>query len=188
MSLKFTMPLSSCMQDIVGARFHCAVCPSVDICSNCESAGLPGNLHEADGGHSSSHIMIKIPFPLSSEELQIASRKVKQLWDRDAPNLNTPPRSRRDSLTSSYARTVMAASGSSLDLKTIVGHSGSDDHGVRCSNCSVVCFHLRFPNDFIVNVNALLAHLWYSLPMRHVHLKAKTLQLGKGSEYCSPYV
>lgn len=129
---------SSCMQDIVGARFHCAVCPSVDICSNCESAGLPGNLDEADGGHSSSHIMIKIPYPLSSEELQVASRRVKQLWDRDAQNLDTPPRSRRDSLTSSYARTVMAASGSSLDVGTVVGHGNYEDHGLRCGNCAVV--------------------------------------------------
>ena len=49
----------SCLQDIVGARFHCVVCDSVDICSNCESAGLPGNLDSSDGGHDSSHIMIK---------------------------------------------------------------------------------------------------------------------------------
>jgi len=48
------------MQDIVGARFHCAICDAVDICSNCESAGLPGNLDSADGGHSSSHIVIKV--------------------------------------------------------------------------------------------------------------------------------
>ena len=50
----------SCLQDIVGARFHCVVCDSVDICSNCESAGLPGNLDSSDGGHDSSHIMIKV--------------------------------------------------------------------------------------------------------------------------------
>ena len=48
------------MQDIVGARFHCVFCDNVDICSNCESAGLPGNLDSTDGGHSSSHIMIKV--------------------------------------------------------------------------------------------------------------------------------
>lgn len=54
------MVLRSCMQDIVGARFHCVFCENVDICSNCESAGLPGNLDAADGGHSSSHIMIKV--------------------------------------------------------------------------------------------------------------------------------
>ncbi|KAK7685725.1 hypothetical protein QCA50_011070 [Cerrena zonata] len=134
-----------CMQDIIGARFHCAVCPAIDICSNCESAGLPGNLDEADGGHSSSHIMIKIPYPLSSEELQVATRRVKQLWDRDAPTLDTPPRSRRDSLTSSYARTVMAGSGSSLDLGgTVVGHGTSEDHGLRCSHCSVVIRGVRY--------------------------------------------
>ena len=49
----------SCLLDIVGARFHCAICDLVDICSNCESAGLPGNLDSADGGHNSSHILIK---------------------------------------------------------------------------------------------------------------------------------
>lgn len=48
------------MLDIVGARFHCAICDSVDICANCESAGLPGNLDSADGGHNSSHILIKV--------------------------------------------------------------------------------------------------------------------------------
>jgi hypothetical protein len=56
------MHLYSCLMDIVGARFHCAECDSIDICSNCESAGLPGNLDSADGGHSSSHIMIKVSY------------------------------------------------------------------------------------------------------------------------------
>ena len=32
----------------------------MDICANCESAGLPGNLDSADGGHNSSHILIKV--------------------------------------------------------------------------------------------------------------------------------
>jgi hypothetical protein len=50
------------MRDIVGARFHCAVCDSIDICSRCESAGLPGNLDSSDVGHNSSHIMIKVLF------------------------------------------------------------------------------------------------------------------------------
>ncbi|KAG8775421.1 hypothetical protein FRC12_001500, partial [Ceratobasidium sp. 428] len=47
---------SHCLQTIIGARFHCAVCPSVDICANCESAGLA----PPDGDHDSSHIMIKV--------------------------------------------------------------------------------------------------------------------------------
>ncbi|KAG8872884.1 hypothetical protein FRB97_007265 [Tulasnella sp. 331] len=56
----------NCGMDIVGARFHCAVCKSVDICQNCESAGLPGNLTNTDGGHDSSHIMIKARIGSSS--------------------------------------------------------------------------------------------------------------------------
>ncbi|TFK26189.1 hypothetical protein FA15DRAFT_637969 [Coprinopsis marcescibilis] len=48
-----------CLLPIVGARFHCAICDSVDICSNCEAAGLPGNLDSIDGGHNSAHILIK---------------------------------------------------------------------------------------------------------------------------------
>lgn len=54
------MNIHSCLMDIVGARFHCAICESVDICSNCEAAGLPGNLDADEGGHNSSHIMIKV--------------------------------------------------------------------------------------------------------------------------------
>ena len=58
--LTLILPWTSCLRNIVGARFHCAICDSVDICSNCESAGLPGNLDSADGGHNSSHILIKV--------------------------------------------------------------------------------------------------------------------------------
>ena len=60
LSFRIDVHFYSCIQDIVGARFHCVVCDSVDICSNCESAGLPGNLNSSDGGHDSSHIMIKV--------------------------------------------------------------------------------------------------------------------------------
>ena len=56
----FLVSYNSCLLDIVGARFHCAICDSVDICSHCESAGLPGNLDSSDGGHNSSHILIKV--------------------------------------------------------------------------------------------------------------------------------
>lgn len=50
----------SCRLEIVGARFHCVECESVDICSNCDSNGLPGNIDSADGGHHSSHLLIKV--------------------------------------------------------------------------------------------------------------------------------
>jgi hypothetical protein len=69
----------SCMLEIVGARFHCAICEDVDICSNCESAGLPGDLESADGGHSSKHIMIKVcSFSLSCGSATILELTVSQ--------------------------------------------------------------------------------------------------------------
>lgn len=50
----------SCRLDIFGVRFHCAICESVDVCQDCESVGLPGNLKAiTDEGHNSSHIMMK---------------------------------------------------------------------------------------------------------------------------------
>jgi hypothetical protein len=79
-----------CMLEIVGARYHCAICESVDICSNCDAAGLPGNLDSSDDhAHNSSHIMIKIPYPLAPTEVQTASRRAVRLWTgRDAANVN----------------------------------------------------------------------------------------------------
>lgn len=47
----------SCLQDIVGPRFHCAVCPSWDLCIQCEGIHMAGG----DGsGHLSDHIMMKV--------------------------------------------------------------------------------------------------------------------------------
>ncbi|KAL4245861.1 hypothetical protein ABKN59_008801 [Abortiporus biennis] len=131
-----------CMLDIVGARFHCAICASVDICSNCESAGLPGNLDSDDGGHNSSHIMIKIPYPLPSDELQIASSKAKQLWDRDAPNVEgSQSRPRRDSMISSYARTVMGPADS---RETSSMNGDMENHGIKCDECNKPIIGVRF--------------------------------------------
>ena len=60
----------SCLQRIVGALYHCVTCDSwgesVNICSNCESAGLPGNLEASDKGHSLGHILIKVKYYLLS--------------------------------------------------------------------------------------------------------------------------
>ncbi|KAI0306090.1 hypothetical protein B0F90DRAFT_1695962, partial [Multifurca ochricompacta] len=66
----------NCQQDIVGACFRCVDCTTADvnICSNCETAGLPGNIDAPDGGHRSSHIMLKIPAPLKGDEVQYISR------------------------------------------------------------------------------------------------------------------
>ncbi|PPQ62874.1 hypothetical protein CVT24_006272 [Panaeolus cyanescens] len=119
-----------CLLDIVGARFHCAICDTVDICSNCESAGLPGNLDSDDGGHNSSHILIKIPYPLETTELQNASRRALSLWQgRDAANVGfTFPKTKANSEISSYAHTLI---GSSMRNHNQI----HEDHHVFCNGC-----------------------------------------------------
>ncbi|KZT07269.1 uncharacterized protein LAESUDRAFT_743006 [Laetiporus sulphureus 93-53] len=143
-----------CMQDIVGARFHCAICDSVDICSNCESAGLPGNLDSSDGGHNSSHIMIKIPYPLPTAELQSASQRAKSLWSgRDAAT-GQRVKSRRNSLMSAYDRTVIGtgcrSGGSSLDNASMAPET--EDHGVRCDACDKRIIGVRYQCATCVSV------------------------------------
>ncbi|KAF7370358.1 hypothetical protein MSAN_00667200 [Mycena sanguinolenta] len=105
-----------CMLDIVGARFHCAICDSVDICANCESAGLPGNLDSADGGHTSSHILIKIPYPLGDRRGRDAASVGHQMQKP----------SKAGSVISSYARTVI---GSGPRLPP------DEDHHIFCHGC-----------------------------------------------------
>ncbi|KAJ7734533.1 hypothetical protein B0H14DRAFT_2995705 [Mycena olivaceomarginata] len=121
-----------CLLDIVGARFHCAICDSIDICANCESAGLPGNLDSADGGHNSSHILIKIPYPLETDEVQTASR--------DAASVGHQPQkpSKASSVVSSYARTVIESRlPPDEDHRTFCHGCGNNIVGVRyqCANC-----------------------------------------------------
>jgi len=132
------------MRAIIGARFHCAICVSVDICSNCESAGLPGNLTaEEDGGHDSSHIMIKIPFPVDSAKVEIVSRRAIQRWtDRDAPSLghggeDQPSRRRSGSVESDRATAL------------ITGREGGRNnersaHGLNCRACGNSIVGVRY--------------------------------------------
>ncbi|KAF9561215.1 hypothetical protein CPC08DRAFT_801895 [Agrocybe pediades] len=129
-----------CLLDIVGARFHCAICDAVDICSNCESAGLPGNLDSADGGHNSSHILIKIPYPLETAELQNASRRALHLWTgRDAASVGFKPlMSKAESEISSYAQT-MIVSGSRNGLQY-----PPDTHRLFCNNCGDLIIGVRY--------------------------------------------
>ncbi|KAF9525381.1 hypothetical protein CPB83DRAFT_859742 [Crepidotus variabilis] len=125
-----------CLLDIVGARFHCAICPAIDICSNCESAGLPGNLDSADGGHISSHILIKIPYPLENTELKNASRRALHLWTgRDAANVafgNSGPKA--GSEISSYAQTMIG----------IAQDRSSEDHRLWCNCCGQPIIGVRY--------------------------------------------
>ncbi|KAG9312852.1 hypothetical protein JVU11DRAFT_6283 [Chiua virens] len=129
-----------CLQDILGARFHCAVCDSVDICSNCESVGLPGNLDSSEGGHLSSHIMIKIPYPLETTQVQTASRRAMFLWTgRDAAQVLTASHSRPSSVYSSYAKTVV---GSRMQLAT--QDEPPEDHHIICDGCHETIFGTRY--------------------------------------------
>ncbi|KAG0699912.1 hypothetical protein DFH29DRAFT_808256 [Suillus ampliporus] len=129
-----------CLQDILGARFHCAICDSVDICSNCESAGLPGNLDSSDGGHISSHIMIKIPYPLETTEVQTASRRAIHLWTgRDAAHVLTASHSQPDSVYSSYAQTVVGSRHGQSGL-----NGESLNHHLFCKGCNQTIFGTRY--------------------------------------------
>ncbi|KAH0836543.1 hypothetical protein J3R83DRAFT_8216 [Lanmaoa asiatica] len=133
-----------CLQDILGARFHCAICDSVDICANCESAGLPGNLDSSDGGHLSSHIMIKIPYPLETQEVQTASRRAIHLWTgRDAAHVLTATHSKPSSVYSSYAQTVV---GSRMHL--VAQDDPPEDHRIICDGCHEVRARTRISLQF----------------------------------------
>ncbi|KAF7309003.1 hypothetical protein MKEN_01101200 [Mycena kentingensis (nom. inval.)] len=132
-----------CKQDIVGARFHCVVCDNVDICANCESAGLPGNLESSEGGHTSSHISIKIPYPLETDEVEMASRRANNLWKgRDAASVGLLPPvvPKANSVISGYARTVISTGTRpppDMDHHTYCTGCGQNIVGVRyqCANC-----------------------------------------------------
>ncbi|KAF7373269.1 Kinase-like protein [Mycena sanguinolenta] len=107
------------------------------------TAGLPGNPDSADGGHTSSHMLIKIPYPLETDEVQIASRRGIHLWQgRDAASVGHQPQkpSKAGSVISSYARTVIG-SGPRLppdeDHHIICHGCGNNIVGTRyqCANC-----------------------------------------------------
>jgi hypothetical protein len=145
------------MLEIVGARFHCAICENVDICFNCESAGLPGDLDSADGGHSSKHIMIKvrvshrewaaltwlvqIPVPLETNKVESLSRQTVHLWTgRDAPHLgdDTLRAHERNGSVHSNVRTVVAPRSAPPSLSRAVVDGETDSHQMICDNCEEV--------------------------------------------------
>ncbi|THH16959.1 hypothetical protein EW146_g3752 [Bondarzewia mesenterica] len=126
-----------CMQDVVGARFRCIDCTNteVDICSNCEAAGLPGNLDSADGGHISSHVMLKvIPMPLNTAEVLSVSRRAHRLRNsRDRVDIpGSIARSSPGSVSSSFARTVLREN---LEL---------EDHLIFCDCCGQSIIGVRY--------------------------------------------
>jgi len=140
----------SCQQDIVasGARFRCVDCTviDIDICSNCETAGLPGNLDAYDGGHHSKHIMLKIPMPLDMNEVQRVSQRAHGLRhgrDRaDLRGISPLTRSSPSSISSVSLGTVMypnegAAEGEDYVHLQVCNSCGEPIVGIRyqCLNC-----------------------------------------------------
>ncbi|TFY72282.1 hypothetical protein EVG20_g714 [Dentipellis fragilis] len=126
-----------CMQDIIGARFRCIDCSSVDICSNCESAGLPGDLHTSEGGHDSSHVMLKIPRPLPVTEVETLSRHARNLQNGGDGLSSSLLRSSPGSASSSFAKTIINGEGDSMDHLTLCNSCGESIIGVRyqCLSC-----------------------------------------------------
>ncbi|KAG8986572.1 hypothetical protein FRB93_005234 [Tulasnella sp. JGI-2019a] len=111
---------SNCGLDILGARFQCAICKSVDICRFCDSVGLPDKLPNVNEDHDSSHIMIKIPYPLDA---RVASRRARVVWSE--PDLT-------------------------IDATTIASeHTRGDrtnplDHLMECSGCNRQIMGVRY--------------------------------------------
>ncbi|KAH8984040.1 hypothetical protein EDB92DRAFT_1951101 [Lactarius akahatsu] len=134
----------NCQQDIVGARFRCVDCTNIniDICSNCETAGLPGNLDPSNGGHSSSHIMLKIPVPLSTHEAQNVSRRAHGLrHGRDltdlrgvSPLMHSSP----GSISSLSTNTLSYGNESRTDRE------GDDVHPQICNACDEPMIGVRY--------------------------------------------
>lgn len=76
----------NCLQDIVGPRFHCAVCPSWDLCIQCEGLGAAG-----DGQHTADHIMMKVGDKLGFFPLTPDSDSARNCRSRG----RVPPRARQ---------------------------------------------------------------------------------------------
>jgi len=117
--LPWGVECTQCLQDIVGPRFHCVVCISVDVCSDCESAGLHGDLDSSDGGHDSSHVMVKIPYPVKPSDVQGVSDQAMARWNGGEP----------------IGRTVSSGGGESM---------GGLNHGMRCDWCYEVIIGTRY--------------------------------------------
>ncbi|WWC91357.1 uncharacterized protein L201_006300 [Kwoniella dendrophila CBS 6074] len=144
----------NCLQDIVGPRFHCAVC-AVDLCIQCEAVVM-----EVNGtSHTADHIMMKIPVPISSHEVDAVSRRARDRWfqqDRtvtasiSSPFVGDGETSSRSSSptndtvyapTTSRHRDVAAP-----PPQQIINVTSRDalDHNLKCGNCTEWIMGRRF--------------------------------------------
>lgn len=63
-----TTVLDSCLQDIVGPRFHCAVCPAWDSCTQCQGVTAANT---GTGEHTADHIMLKVSTSTSIRRISL---------------------------------------------------------------------------------------------------------------------
>lgn len=131
-SMEHRVTCSHCLMPIVGALFHCAICDSVDICSNCEAAGLPGNLESVEGGHNSSHILLKIPYVMEQSTVQKASRAAMRRWKG------------RDSVIAISASRAASQTDASHTQTIVGGGPASEDHEIPCSHCKEPIIGTRY--------------------------------------------
>nr|XP_019047774.1 hypothetical protein I302_04391 [Kwoniella bestiolae CBS 10118]OCF26704.1 hypothetical protein I302_04391 [Kwoniella bestiolae CBS 10118] len=137
----------NCLQDIVGPRFHCAVC-AVDLCIQCEAVVL-----EVNGtSHTADHIMMKIPVPISSTQVDAVSRRARDRWfqqDRTVAAGTISGDGEASSRSSSPTNDTVYAPTTNRDrLQTppTVAITTRDalDHALRCGNCNEWIMGRRF--------------------------------------------
>jgi hypothetical protein len=142
---------------------HC----SRDLCIQCEGVAVSAD----SSGHTADHIMMKIPIPLASAEVEAVSRRARDRWfQQDSTTVAAAgvgvgvragaPSSRSSSPTNEtvYAaatsRGIDAASAATNEVQTIqtaqaaqvVSITARDalDHGCRCRNCNEWIMGKRF--------------------------------------------
>ena len=109
------------------------------------------------------------------QELENASRRAQQLWGKDAATVDEEgKKSRRGSLGSAYARTVIGPSASALDLD--LQHGVADSHNIRCDVCRKVSNNGRLQCSM---ADICPDDPWRTVPMCDVPIQATAVQLGE---------
>ncbi|KAH9056727.1 hypothetical protein EDB87DRAFT_1635118 [Lactarius vividus] len=127
---------SNCEQDIVGPRFHCVECKKdVNICSDCNIAGLPGSPDASNGEHSSSHIMMKYPTPLN-ETQDVSQLTHGRHHSQDGANLCSAP----GIVTLMSVNTILYGNGGGTDKVEDYIHI----HPQGCNSCEKPIIGVRY--------------------------------------------
>ena len=104
------------------------------------------------------------------QELESASRRAKLLWGRDAATIDEERRSRRGSLGSAYAGTVIGPSSSTMNTASRLGNT--ECHDLRCDVCRKVSSLVAL---YGASINCMPGDRGGALPVCDVPVKASTL-------------